>query len=218
MEITETDSYYVVSFFPDAEEVEIDDKPEKGYKAVIGVKDGSHVVMKVMYAKDRFNLNQVIDLAKNIKECPICKRLDAEVEVVKKVSLQDNLKKPSTVVETPVQTEAKPAPSIFNTGNPLQDMLSRIAFHTRLNDTGKVVSALALEDEALMREVMPTTIEGMIDLVANLTEFTSGKGTIFKSPEDTKKYVQALREGNKSPEEREKEKTAIRKTKTVIIS
>ena len=43
MDITETDEYYVVSFFPNAAEVEIDDKPEKGYKAVIGEQSGEHV-------------------------------------------------------------------------------------------------------------------------------------------------------------------------------
>ena len=223
MEITETDEYYVVSFFPNAEEVEIDDKPEKGYKAIIGVQDGDHVVMKVMYAKDRFNLDQVIDLAKNIKECPICKRLDAEVGNVKKISLKDNLSLGSAVSQSPsYPAPTKSKPEIFDTGNPLQDMMARIVFNTRLNDTGKVISALALEDENLMREVMPQSIGQMIDLVADLTEYTSGKGTIFKSPEDTKKYVQALREGNKTDKEKEEDKKASiakkRAGRTIIIS
>ena len=79
MDIAETNNHYVVTFFPNAEEVEIDDKPESGYKAIIGVQDGEHIVMKVMYAKSMYDLNKVVELAGNIRECPICKRLNADV-------------------------------------------------------------------------------------------------------------------------------------------
>ena len=223
MEITETDEYYVVSFFPNAEEVEIDDKPEKGYKAIIGVQDGDHVVMKVMYAKDRFNLDQVIDLAKNIKECPICKRLDAEVGNVKKISLKDNLSRGSAVNQSPsYPTPTKSKPAIFDTGNPFTDLMARIMFDTKLNPTGQVLAATALDDDVLMEKAMPKTVDGMLSLVADLVDYSSGKGTLYRNPKEVERYAKALRAGSKKKSDNEEdEKTSITKKRagrTIIIS
>ena len=224
MEITETDEYYVVSFFPDAEEVEIDDKPEKGYKAIIGRQDGEHVVMKVMYAKDRFSLDQVIDLAKNIKECPICKRLNAEVGTVKKISLKDNLSRGSAVNQSPSYPEpTKSKPAIFNTGNPFTDLLAQIMFDTKLNPTGQVLAAAALDDDALMEKAMPKTVDGMVDLVADLVDYSSGKGTLYRDPKEVERYVKALRAGSKKSTESDDEDKKIPVVKkqvgrTIIIS
>jgi hypothetical protein len=227
MEIIETGGHYVVTFFPNAEEVEIDDKPESGYKAIIGKQDGEHVVMKVMYDKNRYDINRVIELAQNIKECPICKRLDANVANIERMQLRE----PDTRAAVPM-APAVPAASIsqarselFNTGNPLQDIMTRMMFDTKLNTTGQVATALALEDSALLEKVMPKSIDGVVDLMANLTELSQGKGDIYRSPEEVTAYVKALREGVKQPlDEKNGDKSdkqpvqVFRRASTVIVS
>ena len=240
MEIVETDDYYVVTFFPNAEEVEIDDKTiEKGYKAIIGLQDGEHIVMKVMYDKsiypydeedrrDRFGVDYIQDtvksLAGNIKECPICKRLNANVATITRVQLQDRVRTPQTPdVSTALAVRAAPiSATSLSTGNPFQDMMAQLMFDTKLNPTGQVIAAAALEDDALMAKAMPTTVEGMVDLVANLTDYASGKGTLFRSPSEVTDYVKALREGAKQPiDEKKDEKKEIpvfRRASTVIVS
>jgi len=224
MEIIETDDYYVVTFFPNAEEVEIDDKPEKGYKAIIGEQGGEHVVMKVMYSKAMYDLNKVLELAQNIKECPICQRLNANVANIDRMQLRD----PTAgmqVQEVPVAPVARAAPisaTSLSTGNPFQDMMAQLMFDTKLNPTGQVIAAAALEDDALMAKSMPTTVEGMVDLVANLTDYASGKGTLFRSPSEVTDYVKALREGAKQPiDEKSTDKKEIpvfRRASTIIVS
>jgi hypothetical protein len=148
MEIIETADYYVVTFFPNATEAEIDDKPEKGYKAIIGEQGGEHVVMKVMYSKAMYDLTKVIELAQNIKECPICKRLDANVANIDRMQLSDttpNIQVPTVPVRA-AQTQA----TSLSTGNPFHDMMAQLMFDTKLNPTGQVIAAAALEDDALM--------------------------------------------------------------------
>ena len=228
MDITETDKYYIVTFFPNAEEVEIDDKPDKGYKAIIGRQDDEHIVMKVMYAKNRYDLNQVIELAKNIKECPICKRLDANVADIGRIQLQDQYSAPKPFVQdapvTPVATSTviSSKSELFNTGNPLQDLMARMMFDTKLNQTGQVATALALEDSDLLERVMPKSIDGVVSLMANLTELSQGKGDIYRSPDEVTAYVKALREGVKQPVDGKttdkKEIPVFRRASTIIVS
>jgi hypothetical protein len=234
MEITETDKYYIVTFFPNAEEVEIDDKTqEKGYKAIIGVQDGEHVVMKVMYDKsiypydeedrrDRFGVDYVKDtvksLAGNIRECPICNRLNAEVATITRVQLQDRVRTPAAPIAQIEQSKSE----LFNTGNPLQDIMTRMMFDTKLNTTGQVATALALEDSSLLERVMPKSIDGVVSLMANLTELSQGKGDIYRSPEEVVAYVKALREGVKQPIDDKstdkKEIPVFRRASTIIVS
>ena len=231
MDITETDEYYVVSFFPNAAEVEIDDKPEKGYKAVIGEQSGEHVVMKVMYDKsvypydeedrrERFGSDYEKDtvktLAGNIRECPICKRLDANVANIGRVQLYD--KQPTRIDQ--IVPEQSRMPTSLRTGNPFQDIMTQLMFDTKLNQTGQVLTAAAMEDDEMMAKAMPTTVEGMVNLVADLTDYASGKGNLFRSPNEVTEYVKALREGAKTPDEKKKdEKTPVvfRRAATVIV-
>ena len=220
MEIIETDDYYVVTFFPNAVEVEIDDKPEKGYKAIIGEQGGEHVVMKVMYSKAMYDLNKVIELAQNIKECPICQRLDANVANIDRMQIRDPTAG-TQVPEVPVRA-AQIQSTALSTGNPFHDMMAQLMFDTKLNPTGQVIAAAALEDDVLMSKAMPTTVEGMVDLVANLTDYASGNGTLFRSPGEVTDYVKALREGAKQPiDEKSTDKKEIpvfRRASTIIVS
>ena len=224
MDITETEDYYVVSFFPNATEVEIDDKPENGYKAIIGEQNGEHVVMKVMYSKDRFDLNQVIELAKNIKDCPICKRLDANIAEVGNIQLMDQYtsrRSPPSLTTIDDQT-TQPGMDLFSTGNPLQDLMVRMMFDTKLNTTGQVATALALDNSALLEKVMPKTIDGVVSLMANLTELSQGKGDIYRTPAEVTEFVKALREGVKQPiDDKTNKKTEMpvfRRASTIIVS
>ena len=94
-------------------------------------------------------------------------------------------------------------------------------FDTMLNPTGKALAALALDDDALAREVMPTDAKSMVALVANLTEYAQGKGNIYRSPKEVTEYIQALREGNQSDDDKVEEKKTtqfVRRAQTVIIS
>lgn len=224
MDIVETTDYYVVSFFPNATEVEIDDKPENGYKAIIGEQNGEHVVMKVMYSKDRFDLNQVIELAKNIKDCPICKRLDANVADIGNIRLMDQYTTQQTQAATITQEAqtTQPGMDLFSTGNPLQDLMVRMMFDTKLNTTGQVATALALDNSALLEKVMPKTIDGVVSLMANLTELSQGKGDIYRTPAEVTDFVKALREGVKQPtDEKTSKKTEMpvfRRASTIIVS
>lgn len=225
MDITETNDYFVVTFFPDAEEIEIDDKPDKGYKAIIGVQDGEHIVMKVMYSKAMYDLNSAIELAKNIKDCPICKRLNANVATVGRIQLQDQYTDSvgSGGVATPISSIVGAQSELFNTGNPLQDLMTRMMFDTKLNQTGQVATALALEDSTLLERVMPTSIDGVVALMANLTELSQGKGEIYRSPDEVTAYVKALREGVKKPldgktEDAIKVMPVVRRASTIIVS
>ena len=224
MDIVETTDYYVVSFFPNAVEAEIDDQPDKGYKAIIGVQGGEHVVMKVMYSKDRYDLNQVIELAKNIKDCPICKRLNANVADIGNIQLIDQYTDRRSPPSLTTVADQPPIPTteLFNTGNPLQDLMARMMFDTKLNTTGQVATALALDDTALLEKVMPKTIDGVVSLMANLTELSQGKGDIYRTPAEVTDFVKALREGVKQPiDEKTSTKTetpVFRRASTIIVS
>ena len=218
MDITETDEYYVVSFFPNATEVEIDEKPEKGYKAIIGTQGDEHVVMKVMYAKNMYDLNRVIELAGNITECPVCQRLNADVGKIGSIQLQDQYttRRAQNIPALP-ETQSK----IFDTGNPFQDVMAKMLFDTKLNQTGQVAVALALDDSELIEKVMPTSIDGVVNLVANFTELSQGKGSIYRSPEEVTAFVKALREGAKTGDEKTAEKKTtpvFRRASTIIVS
>lgn len=242
MDIAETDNYYVVTFFPNAEETEIDDKiDEKGYKAIIGLQDGEYIVMKVMYDKNIYPYDEedrierfgagykkdtVKSLAGNIKGCPICNRLNADVAKIGRVQLFDR----STTAPNITSNDEMPHSSIghaeselFNTGNPLQDLMTRMMFDTKLNQTGQVATALALEDSTLLERVMPTSIDGVVTLMANLTELSQGKGEIYRSPDEVTAYVKALREGVKKPLDGKtgEAKTVtpmVRRASTIIVS
>jgi hypothetical protein len=234
MKIRETDQYYVVTFFPDAEEVEIDDRPEVGWKAVIGIQDGSHVVMKVMYDKSKFPLDAkdraargfppdaktvIDDYATNIGECAVCKQLDANVGKITEIKRLND----APAIQTPMQPAPTQQSKTFDTGNPFQDLIARMMFDTKLNTTGQVVTALALEDEGLLMQVVPKSIGGVVDLIANITELSQGKGDIRRSPAEVTEFVKALREGVKAPIDGDKDKTSttptvFRRASTVIVS
>lgn len=237
MKVLETNDYYVITFFPDAEEVEIDDKTEeKGYKAIIGTQDGHHVVMKVMYDKSRYPLDKddriargfpedtetILDnYALRIGDCPICKQLDANVAEITEIRLLNQT--PTYMVPVaPVVRAAPITATSLSTGNPFHDMMAQLMFDTKLNPTGQVIAAAALEDDVLMSKAMPTTVEGMVDLVANLTDYASGNGSLFRSPREVTDYVKALREGAKQPiDEKSPDKKEIpvfRRASTIIVS
>ena len=79
---------------------------------------------------------------------------------------------------------------------------------------------LLTNGSGLMAKAMPTSIEGVVELVASLTDYASGKGNLFRSPKEVTEYVKALREGAKTPDEKEKdEKTPVvfRRAATVIV-
>lgn len=241
MKIFETGDYYVASFFPDAEEVEIDDKiEEKGYKAIIGKQAGHHVIMKVMYDKSRYPLDEadraarsfdpgtktVMNYATNIGDCAICKRLDENVAQITEIRRLDQVPA-RQVTATPIQpiapvAQAKAKSALFDTGNPLQDMMTQMLYTTKLNQTGQVATALALEDPILLEAAMPKTIDGVLDLIGNLTELSQGKGGIYRTPKEVTEYVAAVRAGVAKPVgekvEEQKEVPVFRRASTVIIS
>ena len=233
MDITETDKYYVVTFFPNAEEIEIDDKPEKGYKAIIGLQDNEHIVMKVMYDKsiypydeedrrDRFGAdykeNTVKTLAGNIRECPICKKLNTNVAKIGRVQLYDGGRTPINQQSPTTQLATS---KIFDTGNPFQDVMAKMLFDTKLNQTGQVAVALALDDNELIEKVMPTSIDGVVNLVANFTELSQGKGSIYRSPKEVTAFIKDLRDGAKTEAEKKEENASpvvFRRASTIIVS
>jgi len=240
MKVNETDDYYVVTFFPDAEEIEIDDQiDEKGYKAIIGIQEGHHVVMKVMYDKSIFPLDArdrkvrgfaedtktiLEDYAIRVGECPICKRLDENVAKVMEINRLDQYTTKQTQPEPIMQATqtTQPGMDLFSTGNPLQDLMVRMMFDTKLNTTGQVATALALDNNALLEKVMPKTIDGVVSLMANLTELSQGKGDIYRTPAEVTDFVKALREGVKQPiDEKTSKKTEMpvfRRASTIIVS
>jgi len=62
----------------------------------------------------------------------------------------------------------------------------------------------------------------MLDLVANLTEYAQGKGSLYRTPEEVTEFVKALREGNKSDDDKANDKKPgkvfTQRARTVIIS
>lgn len=246
MKIFETGDYYVVSFFPDAEEVEIDDKTvEKGYKAILGLQDGQHVIMKVMYDKSRYPLDEadlkarsfepgtktVMYYSSNIGECDICKRLDADVAKVTEIRLLNQApvrSAPAVQPMAPVQPVVQVSPTesanakFFNTGNLLDNLMSQVLYNTTLNPTGQAAVALALGDKELIEKAVPKTIEGFVNMVADFTELSQGRGNIRRSPEEVTEYIKALREGAKpstgASTVEKKEVPVFRRASTVIIS
>lgn len=240
MEIFETSDYYVASFFPNAEEVEIDDKTaEKGYKAIMGLQDGHHVIMKVMYDKARYPLDDadlkarsfepgtktVMHYATNIGDCAICKRLDANIANVTEIRRLNQVPVHSAPAVQPVQRVApvsSATSNFFNTGNLLDDLMSQVLYNTTLNPTGQAAVALALGDKELIDKAVPQTIEGFVNMVADFTELSQGRGNIRRSPEEVTDYIKALRDGanssTASSTTEKKEVPVFRRASTVIIS
>ncbi len=126
---------------------------------------------------------------------------------------------PVAPVQPIAQVSAKSP--LFDTGNALQNMLTEMLFTTKLNQTGQVATALAIEDPILLQKSMPTTIDGVLDLIGNLTELSQGKGEIYRSPDEVTAYIKAVRNGVKPTTETtvdKKEVPVFRRASTVIIS
>jgi len=216
--------WYVAEFFPNAIENSTVDKPDKGWKAVMGDLNGEQVPMRAYYRTDMYSLNDVIKLAENLRECKICRETGqnhdvTSIEVANNYQLQNQGAAPR-----PALRPSKPLVT-GGTGDMFTDVLANTLITTMLTPLGQMVAAKMVGDSDMLEKVSPKTTEDALNIAADFFSAGSPKNMMFRDPKEMKEMAMALRAGTKRGEEEEKKKTkeagprrAVGMGRTLILS
>ena len=197
--------WYVVTFFENAIENSTVDKPEKGWKAVMGDLHGEQVPMRAYYRTDMYSLDEVVKLAENLRECEICRQFEedhsvSEIEVANNYQLKNRRMTPS-----PVPTPSKSLVT-GGTGDAFTDVLANTLITTMLTPLGQMVAAKMVGDSDMLEKVSPKTTDDALNIAADFFSAGSPKDMMFRNPKEMKEMATALRAGTKRGEEEEKKK------------
>ena len=206
---------------PEATPVEEIDEPDKGYHATLGqLPDGRHVVMNVLYNKDRFSVQDVLEKVDNLRNCSRCQTLDKE-----RLKL-DKIEVPSSPAPTPApQQQAQgfqtppPAPTPTPTPSPqnkvrnVKDWFGTVFLDAYLTPAGKYFLGIMLDDDQLLESAIPENPQEIPDFMDNVLDFLSGKTDFVRDAEEVREYFDAMR-SNKDSSDEESRSSRARKKKS----
>ena len=216
--------WYVVTFFPDAVEAEIDVNEEKGWRVTTGWLDGEAVPMRAYYQQSMYTLDDVKKFAENLHECPICQRLGRDMSITS-IDVANNYNR--RVQPEPVglgiglNRRQQPTAPVGDMGNMFMDSLVNTLMDTTLTPLGKIMTARLTGNEDLLTRALPKTDEEAFSITADYLSADTPKNMIFRDPKEMKKIATALRARTQTPEEAEEEekKTPVfKRARTMIIS
>ena len=109
MKVYERNDRFEVVFFEryDSQPYEINKWNEKGFRAFLAEVDGQYVPVRVEYDKSRHSINDILEYAKRIQNCPICKSLNENIAMLEEVHLQN----PPASPHPPTPPSPTPSPS-----------------------------------------------------------------------------------------------------------
>lgn len=109
MKVYERNDRFEVVFFDryDSQPYEINKWAEKGFRAFLAEVDGQYVPVKVEYDKTRHSLNDILEYAKRIQNCPICKSINENIAMLEEIHLQN----PPSSPRPPTPPSPSPSPT-----------------------------------------------------------------------------------------------------------
>lgn len=163
MKVYERNDRFEVVFFEryDSQPYEINKWAEKGFRAFLAEVDGQYVPVKVEYDKSRHSLNDILEYARRIQNCPICKSINENVAMLEEIHLQNppnppNPPPPAPPSPTPSPTTTQtPTPTMtFGTTQPSQtsqfyEMLGR-HFLQKLPSEFRILFSLLTNDASML--------------------------------------------------------------------
>lgn len=202
MELTETDEGWLFTYFPDIPTAYTKDEwKEHGYRITIGTitqHDSTEFVPKsIEYAKSRFSMEEAINYAKNIKTCPLCKGLNAQIDLLTKIKLKDQMNPDAVKVNVKEPEEKKKKPSSM-----FKDMFTTVFIDALFTRPGMFLIGSLLDDEGLMSLALPAEIndEQMREFIAELCDFFAGDIGLIRSPSELRSYSKSLRREQQPPQ------------------
>jgi hypothetical protein len=217
MEITQTDEAWRVTFFPDLRDGLLKDEwAERGYRVQLGITNDPkepYAPKWVDYDKNAFSIDDVVFYAKNIKECPLCKNLNAEVDVLKRIVIHsDGGEKKAEVSEGEAMDEDKLKKAIRQAikelksegeleekGEKVSNLFQSMAldfFKSYFTEPGLLMLSIILDEPTLIEEIIPEGAgeKDMLALRALIADYLSGEIGLVRTPEELHEYSRSLKE------------------------
>jgi len=119
MKVYERNDRFEVVFFDryDSHPYEVDKWHEKGFRAFLAEVNGQYVPVKVEYDKRRHSINDILEYAQRIQNCPICKSINENIAVLEEIHLQNPTTTPTTTT-TPTSPTPTPTTTMTTTTTP----------------------------------------------------------------------------------------------------
>ncbi len=203
MKIYEEDSAWKVVFFEDAVIKDTRENEEKGYKVLIGEKDGRFVPAVVEYHKDRYTLPDVIKYAKRISECAICKELNENVAKIEEMKVKvppDHItyKYSSSTPASSVSSAASVSSASSASSQASQtSSLWKAIFARSLSRPALVMLASLTDDSELMEYALPHDEKDANALMDELLRFLRGEIPFYNIDENKNKKEKKKRKKKK---------------------
>ena len=234
MIIKETEDSWRCIFFKDARDTSVKDEREKGYVVQFGEFRDQAVPKYIDYSKANFSLEKAIQYAKNIKECAICKTLNANVDKIESMDLKDQYNKPEVTLDntkeelTQLKKEIGELKSLMKPErkNVVEGVMSDITkdvIKTIFTVPGRIDMYLTTGDEAFIEDLIPErpTKEDVLEIRAQVADFWSGSIGRVRNQEQMREYAKSQRDmikalrGEPVEEEEKKKKFGGKKVKVV---
>ena len=187
MRIKETEKYWHVDFFPDAEDHQLEDHvAEKGWRWMTGIYQDQFVPKYIEYSKSRFSLDDAINYAKRISTCSVCEKLNRDVAKIESI----DIKTANNHIEHSM-TEMERKGKISDR---FKDMLMNIFFDSFFTKPGMFFVGAMLDDDSLIERALPRNIndDEIANFTAELAHFLAGDISLVRSPEDMTEYAHAI--------------------------
>jgi len=206
MKVYERNDRFEVVFFEryDSQPYEINKWTEKGFRAFLAEVDGQYVPVKVEYDKSRHSLNDILNYARRIQNCPICKSINENVAMLEEIHLQNPPNPPNppppappSPTPSPMMTTQTPSPTPTTTMTPMQttqpsqtkfyEMLGRQMLQ-KLPSEFRILFSLLTNDASMLPQDN--------DLIQGIANILTGNISVPKE-EKKKKQQQQQKEGKR---------------------
>ena len=236
MIIKETEDSWRCIFFKDARDTSVKDEREKGYVVQFGEFRDQAVPKYIDYSKANFSLEKAIQYAKNIKECAICKTLNANVDKIESMDLKDQYNKPEVTLDNTKEElitlkkeigelKSLMKPERKNVVEGVMSDITKDVIKTIFTVPGRIDMYLTTGDEAFIEDLIPErpTKEDVLEIRAQVADFWSGSIGRVRNQEQMREYAKSQRDMIKAlrgepVEEEEKKKKFGGKKKVKVVA
>ena len=199
-QIFDRNQNWELSIFPNLTPIEILDEPTKGYRAELAFDEttGRHVVSNVIYSKEVYSIDDVIEKVKTLKDCDACDTLDKERLRLESINIPTPPMSSPPPVTYPPSTVPVPSnnPPLSKMASPnVKELFSNIVMDAYLTDPGKYFLGLMLDDQTLLESAYPPNKDGIPAFMEDMIDFMSGKTEFMRSPAEAREFLSVMREG-----------------------
>jgi len=198
-QIYDRGNVWELDIFPGLAPVEILDEPSKGYRAVLSLDPTTqrHVVAKVTYNKDMYNIDDVLKKVESLRTCEACDTLDRDRLRLESITVPSAGPLPvSSVIQSPVSAPVPVTLPLSAKATPnVKDMFANIVMDAYLTDPGKYFLGLLLDDSTLLESASPADKKDMPGFMNDMIDFMSGKVEFMRSADEAREFLSVMREG-----------------------